>query len=260
MEGTAERESDEEFVWCDIDNFLAKNEKLIFTMADRIFNMMPCDRDDMKMEAAVAYYETLDYINSFKKTKFSSVFTWFFQKRLYARKKLDAGYISQDEIGAYNAERNYFESAFVGEAMNYVSFECSADYAAAPCKTTKPNRAALEFTIKPDNCEFNLCIESFTGRVSMKAFRALMVLLEATDIKAKKKSLMNLFKCSSTKDIEKIVRARIRDEMEKNGVNLFSAVCFNGNISRVIVCGSSERDAMRYLKKYGEPTDIGRLW
>lgn len=226
----------DDFAWCNVDMFLRKNEMLIYDFANRILRRHSYDKEDIKMEAAVAYYETLNYINAFKKTKYSTVFTWFYKKRLYARSTLDGA----DALPAsFRDVSDIPHEGLPGE-----------DDPADPL----PDAGA-----QPGG-GFNVCLESFIGKVSMKTYRALIILSEASDIKLKRKALCTLFACRTPDDIEQIIKCRIADEIKDAGACLYAVDCLNAAHGRVIVCAVSEHDAERYLKRYGEPAEIRKLW
>ena len=237
-----------EAAWCNIDKFLARNEMLLSALADRILGGLPYNKDDIRMEGAVAYYETLDYINAFKKTKFSSVFTWFYQKRLYAKRRFDTTYVATGDK-ARRAGRT--ESGGSETDISDIPDPRSAVRAVT----------AMSFLPLPlsGGPAFHICIESFMGKVSMKVYRALIILSELSAAKVKKKALRNLFKCPSAKDIEHFIGSRIRNEIGETGAYLYTAACTNGAESRVIVCACSEGEARRYLTRYDDQGEIKRL-
>lgn len=245
--------------YCCVEAFLSKNEKLIADFANRILRTTPQDKEDLKLEAAVAYYEALNYINFFKKTKFSSVFTWFYKKRLYAKRKFDLTCTLQgagrnklpppgktiDEITIENASSEWDSPAFASHA---------------PAKNPRCGMSSSGYPLSPQDHQFNLCLESFTGKVSMRVYRALILLLGDSDIKFKKKTLKSLFNCQSLSNIEEVVRSRIKQEIKDAGLCLYLAVYSGSSIHRVIVCADSEENAKGYLSRDGDLSELRRLW
>ncbi|MCL4492138.1 MAG: hypothetical protein M1510_09605 [Nitrospirae bacterium] len=246
-------------IWCNIDSFLTKNEMLIYDFANRILKRQSYDKEDIRMEAAVAYYETLNYINSFKKTKYSTVFVWFYKKRLYKKSKLDAtGTLSRNcrfspdgdiPNESFTKRRpDLYERGSIASSSLFFDKGLPQNYPDSTCSTIS------------GNYRFTVCVESFIGKVSIKTYRALIILLGPSHVKLKKKALRKLFKCQSSVNIENIIKSQIMHEIKDAGVNLYIADCLSGIISRIVVCARSEQEAGDYLERYGEPIEMRLLW
>ena len=232
-----------------IDGFLARNELLLAEFAHRILKGLPYDRDDIRMEAAVAYYEALDYMNPFKKTKFSSNFTWFYKKRLYSRRRTDL-------TSTLPKDRKYYPPA-AGKDFEETAIEKASGH--APSSRFGSGPASVHSLI-PGAADFILCLESFHGTVSLRLYRALIILLGSAAFKAKKKALCSLLGCRSSADIEAMIARQIRREVKEADMDVYLASCVNGALRKVVVCAGSEEEARSYLSKYGDPVEIKTLW
>ncbi len=250
---------DSETPYCGVDFFLSRNEKLIADFANRILKATPQDHEDLKMEAAVAYYEALNYINFFKKTKFSSVFTWFYKKRLYAKRKCDLTSTSAltNRYKLPSAEKDPDEIAMEQAASEWSrqAHHCQASAESSPQKIVAPLSPVL-----PQDFHFDICLRSFAGKVSMKIYRALMILLGASDIKLKKKALKGIFHCPSSSKIEEVAGDRIKQEIKEAGLSLYVAIYSESSINKIVVCAHSEGEAKSYLPRDGGLSTIKKLW
>lgn len=229
-----------------VEDFLAKNEKLILKEARKRFSNF-FNESEVKSEAALAFYDMLSYMNSKSKTKSTTVFVWFLSKRL--NRALKFGVMTYEENSNSNnlQVHDSFEDTLY-TTCGSINDQLDEEYFDPPAYGDNNSIVEIDYNV----AKYDVCLESFEGVVSKQLLYALKLLSLHAPSSQKIDQLSRIYNCKRTNFIAKRIRKNIIDEVSRAGLKVYSGTCLNGSQNKVIVCASSEKDAEQQLLRYGK--------
>lgn len=235
------------------EKFLEENRGLIVKEANKRFGKGNYANAEVMSEAAIAYYDMTSYLNGFKRTKSTSMFWYFLNKRF---DELQGIGVVDDCTAGFQENTDSFED----KALDEVSYQAYCSQSAAEDEfmdlkhdidMAGGDYAALQ--------QYGVCVDSFKRcGVSKRLLKAMKILGCRTPGCFDKEELAELFGCRRNNGVARKIRSEMIAEIESKGLCIYKGVCVNGSSLTIIVCAPSREKAERHLRKYGTLVELSR--
>lgn len=274
----------------EIDNaelFLQRNKNLIYTIAQEVKGRF------IKMEEALSIaYEAYHIIatrkrNQFKKAKLTSVFYFWYVKKLYSVKCFDGGereFLTPDRADTSKSYDDGDQPPVRKKRGSIRYAECDFDDIDFEQHSPDPDRNEMQqetaartvsyssiYSSSSGLTTFQVCLTSFRqAGISKPVINALQMLtssavpectLNTSKIRMTPRitKAAQILQCKRPSAIRRRVLSRLNREMADSGVSLFRGECLNGCSTTIIVCATDADDARRYLESYGRVLKVQPL-